>query len=694
MMRDTMATYAVDQTQTMDRAERLDVLGQSLNSKLLKNIQLRDAIEQRWLKDLRQYHGRYEPEVEQRLQKAIEQGQAASNIYVNITRSKCEIIEGRLFDMLFPTDGRNWDLTSLPAQNREMRAMGIDPAQAMDIAKEKCRLMRDEIDEQLSEARYTAQARDVIKDAVKLGTGIIKGPIVTNKARKSWEKLQDNVYELNVIREYTPGIERVDPWDFIPDMAARKIEEAEFTFERRRCNRKTLRKLARHPGYMAGQIRKVLSETTDRGYRSDTDPRMQERRDISRAYSDAPSLQYEIWEYHGQIDKEDLEAAGIKTDDDPLIEYEGVVQFIDNTVIRVDLHPLESEDCIYSVLTYVQDDDCIFGYGAPYVLRASQTAMCTAWRMMLDNSALSVGPQTVINANIVKPADNSWSLAPKKVWLLQDKSGASNVGSAFGTFDVRSYQPEMLSIINQSREFADAELNVPKVASGEGDPNATTAYGTSMLMNSAGTGVRRMVKNFDDSITIPLITRFYDWNMQYGEREDIKGDYEVTALGTSTLLVKETQTQQLLQFATLYANPAFAQILAPKAAQYLRRVVEAMHIPADDLVPTDEELQAIAQQQAQQQGMGAQMQEAEVQQKEADRNLKYRMHQEDIQHEQAKLISQRDLEHDKMLTELAKAKLDNDHEANMSYSQQANQQVLDRQPITQSQVTNEYPNQY
>jgi hypothetical protein len=98
------------------------------------------------------------------------------------------------------------------------------------------------------------------------------------------------------------------------------------------------------------------------------------------------------------------------------------------------------------------------------------------------------------------------------------------------------------------------------------------------------------VKAWDDQITTPLIVRLYDWQMQFSDDESIKGDFKVYARGTTALMVKELQAQQMLQFLQFYANPVFGPILAPKAPHMLRRVAEVMRLSADEVVPTDDEL--------------------------------------------------------------------------------------------------------
>jgi len=111
-----------------------------------------------------------------------------------------------------------------------------------------------------------------------------------------------------------------------------------------------------------------------------------------------------------------------------------------------------------------------------------------------------------------------------------------------------------------------------------------------MLMNSSNVVLRRVVKSFDDNITVPVITRFYDWNMQNNENEEIKGDYNINARGSSTLLVKETQQQALVSLLNIAATPAYSPLT--KHASLYRKAVQSQHLVADDIVKTDDEIEA------------------------------------------------------------------------------------------------------
>ena len=68
-----------------------------------------------------------------------------------------------------------------------------------------------------------------------------------------------------------------------------------------------------------------------------------------------------------------------------------------------------------------------------------------------------------------------------------------------------------------------------------------------MLMGAAQLSVKSVVKNIDDYLLQPLGEAFYAFNMQFDFDPEIKGDLEVKARGTESLMKNEVRSQRLLQ---------------------------------------------------------------------------------------------------------------------------------------------------
>jgi hypothetical protein len=83
---------------------------------------------------------------------------------------------------------------------------------------------------------------------------------------------------------------------------------------------------------------------------------------------------------------------------------------------------------------------------------------------------------------------------------------------------------------------------------------AGTASGMSMLMGAANIVIKDLITAWDEGVTRPFLTALYRWNMQFHKDNSIKGDFDVKARGTASLVAKEVRARQLNEFANLTAN--------------------------------------------------------------------------------------------------------------------------------------------
>lgn len=618
--------------------QAMEMLVQRLSTLADEQVRKKVSIEDRWFEDLRQYHGRYDPTTESQLKAAKK-----SQLFVNLTRSKTLAWEARLSDMLFPTDDRNWGIQPTPvpemigsakqatdaaikmveqanmAMTQGNPQQAVDAANAgqehanaaaeakaaMDEARTRAEAMEREIDDQFRESGYNTEARMVIHDACKLGTGIMKGPVGSAKMKRTWQVGPEGEYILSEISDPRPDWKRVDPWSYFPDMTAARPDQREFDFQRHLMTKTDLRKIAKLPGFDANAIRALLKEESPREGLPQYVNRL---RAMTGTGQDTDDNRFHVWEYHGPITADEMRTLCSCTGDaemaeevtaDPLDEYRVIVWFCQDRLLKFGMHHMDSGESVYSVFNLEKDDQSVFGFGTPYLMRDSQKALNGGWRMMMDNAGLSTGPQIVINQQVIEPADGKWELAPRKIWLVKDKSVP--ISNAFGAFNIDSRQGELMAIISAAKEFADDETNLPLVAQGESGAHQTqTAQGMSMLMNATNVVFRRVVKSFDDDFTIPNVTRAYDWNMQFSDKAEIKGDFAIDARGSSVLLVREVQANNLMAIATNWtAHPVLGGMV--KAAELARKTVQAHMLSSDELIKSDEEIQQQQQAAAQQQ---------------------------------------------------------------------------------------------
>lgn len=568
-----------------------------------------------------------------------------SSVFVNLTRPKTNRLIGRLFDILFPADDKNWAIEPTPdpelttvakvAMDEANRAaseasriesgevepspngmtaeqllemagdlgpQGAEAAKRIAEAKQRAERMATVIDDQLLEARFAQKSRDALEWAGKIGIGVLKGPVVMDGGRTRWTQTPDG-YQLQQTGERArPTVECVSPWSFFPDPSATSMDDAEFVFERHLVSKKELRSLGRKLGFYDEPLRELIKE----GPTETTGDAFQHLRDMRMLTGEDTDItnRYVVWEYHGSLECDEIEnllkaagederAAAFADEGDPFKEYRVVAWFCNGKLLKMSEHyPMDSGEFIYSVYSVEKGAASILGaLGVPDAMADSQEVLNGGWRMMMDNAKLSVGPQVLIDKSRVQPADGDWTMYPGKEWLWDSNNGQAV--PPFQTFNIPMNQEQIAGIIGLARSFIDDETAMPSVIEGgvseERAPGAaSTMGGFAMLLNSAGVNVRRMVKNWDDDVTTGMIRRLYDWNMQYSDRDEIKGDMQVEPRGTAVLLVREMQAQNL---AALAANWTVHPVLGPlvKAYDMARLTVQAMNInPADVIIDQDE----------------------------------------------------------------------------------------------------------
>ena len=461
----------------------------------------------------------------------------------------------------------------------------------MDMANKKAEAMEREIEDQLIECDYNSELRKVIHDAAVLGTGVIRGPIVTNRTRKAWQPYTDaqgqQVHQIEIVEELAPASFRVDPRNVWPDPACgENIHRGKGVYEREQVTAKQIRELAKQPGFMKSQLRKVLEEGPKRSATMQ-ELKDEDQRDVARDL-------YEMWTYWGEVEHDDLDAAGVDPGEkDELKSISACVIMINSTVVKAFLNPLEGGDLPYDFYVWEKVSSSCWGYGIPYLMRSQQKVLNAAWRQMMDNAGVSSGPQIVMKPSVIQPADKQWQISSRKVWYATDD--VDDVSKAFATFEFSSHQAELAGIIKMATELVDQETGVPTILQGEKGAAPDTVGGMQMLMNSANVVLRRLVKQFDDMVTRPHIRRYYDYNMLYNEDEEVKGDFSINARGSSALLIRDIQNQAFLNLLAAGANPIYGMYLDTE--KLFRKALQAQHVDPTDVFKSEEEIEQIKEQQ-------------------------------------------------------------------------------------------------
>jgi hypothetical protein len=587
-----------------DKAPQEEADFQSLSNRLLREFkqaeQDRQPTEERWLKDIRQYRGKYDPETEAALAKR-------SKAFVRKTRVKVKTVDSRVADLLFPAGSeKNWTIDTTPvpsldpavrqgieqklteqAQGQAPDKKAVDEA-VLEVARQAAKGMSKVIEDQLVEARYKQASLMALHSAHLYGTGILKGPLVERKVRTRFVQKGDKWIAQN--EEYiTPFVEYVPLWRWYPDMADTELEQCQFAYERHIMTKAKILDLARRKSFKKAQIvdyvkanpnGQVVHRTFDQELKSLGE------RDSKQALENG---QYEVLERWGWLDGQDLAGAGVKVPDDRLHEtfFSNVWMLPNGTIIKAVLQPLNGVTWPYHMYYFDKDETSIFGEGLAAIMRDDQAMLNASVRMMLDNGAITSGPMIEVMLSLLASTEKAEELAPWKVYLRNSKDPGQPAVRPIEIPNNIEWLQKMAQMFEQNTDETTA---IPRYMSGE---NATTgaagtARGMSMLMGAANIVIKDLITDWDEGVTRPFLTALYRWNMQFHKDSSIKGDFDVKARGTASLVAREVRAQSLNEFATLTDNPQDAPFI--KRHQLLRQRAEALELV--DVVKTEDEVKA------------------------------------------------------------------------------------------------------
>jgi hypothetical protein len=570
-------------------------------------------VEKRWRKNAQLYFGEHNNSTGE-FENTLRNGPPArkmaegnrSRVVINIVRPKVDQAIARMCEILFPVDDRNWGIKPTPLP--EMADMvgndaeTVDPATGqptgltadqeakaiMQAAKEAAEGMERSIDDSLTECRFNGESRKGVEDGIRLGTMVMYGPFPARQTSKVWIPRPDGTQELQVNESIVPASMRWDPWDtFFDPSCGNDHQRGRGFFLRRNVNRKELRGLVGLPGYDAEAIREVLRSPA-------TKVRVAEGRVLRDRVRDDS---YEMWTYHGEIEPDEMELLSSRTQGDPLTDITfGVLIIVNDKIIGAMDSWVVDKTLPIDVWNWRKADDSPFGYGMPDELEHQQRVVNSAWRQVMDNGKTSLGGQIVMKKGMVIPQNGSYEVTPNKIWLAKDD--LDDVRQAFSVFEFNSHLQELLAIAQAAMSFADMETSMPQIMGGEQGSAPETVGGMVMLFNNANAVLRQRVKLYDDNVTKPHISRYYDWKMANDPDVNIKGDFEIDARGSTALVERDIQNQAMLNLASITNNPRYIPHLNER--EELKAILKAFKAnPEEMMKPEDQvkqEMEAAAQQ--------------------------------------------------------------------------------------------------
>lgn len=585
-----------------EKLERLDKFGQSLARKRKEAMDARknSGIEDLWKADGEFYEGIDDANRDEistsitknrvdrvgSLSDFTPKKRRGSNVFMNITRQYVDIAASSLSDMLLPIDDSNYALKPTPKpvtfqfvgaqpqadsvlfDNQQIPREVFEQMQEQD-AKQRAEAAQKQIDDWLVEAGWHREVRQVIKDAARIGTGVLKGCYPIFRENKSFHE-KDGVMELVIAEELKPASKRIDPLNFFPDPACgTDIHTGSYVWERDFVTAKQLRELKSDEKYIRSQIEKVLEEGADYS-------------DSERTKNGAKKEQFTIWYYYGTATAEDLKAADCDCEDDE--NHDVMVVIVNDRVIKVAINPLESGEFPYDVMVWQPMMDTWTGIGIARQIREPQRILNAATRNLLDNAGRGGSPILVL-ANGVESANGGRIEITKDTILRLKPDAPVAAQQAVSSIIIPIITNELMAIIQYAQKMAEDITGLPMMLQGQQGSAPDTVGGMTMLQNNAGTIRRNIARYFDDKVTVRHIKRYYEYLMLHGD-EKCKGDFNIEARGSSVLFERDAENMAIMQMGQMVMNPAFG--IDPK--KWIQEALKAQKLDPKRFLLTEEEI--------------------------------------------------------------------------------------------------------
>ena len=620
MMDSDVSSFIEDRTNDYDDP-KVGTIVSLVEGKFSKAEDGRYADEQRWIRAYRNYRGIYDSDVQFT-------STEKSRIFVKVTKTKVLAAYGQIVDVLFgnnkfpitidPTvlpegisEAVNFDPSKPEGMQQQTGGMTITPEETLPLPGEtlqqyRLRLgaleeklapimdkleeghgttptsmtffpalvaakkMEKKIHDQLEESNASKHLRNAAFECALFGTGIMKGPFAVDKEYANWD--EEGTYD--PVFKTIPQTSSTSIWNFYPDPDATNMDDAEYVVERHKMSRSQLRALKRRPFFrdqaldMALEVGESYNREWWEQVMMDGDQETQAER-------------FEVLEFWGYVDTDILleHDVFIPKDMRDQDQLSCNIWVCNGQVLRLVLNPFTPSYLPYYAFPYEVNPYSFFGVGIAENMDDTQTLMNGFMRMAVDNAALSGNLLIEIDETNLVPGQDL-SVYPGKVFRRQ---GGAPGQSIFGT-KFPNVSNENMQMFDKARVLADESTGFPSFAHGQTGVQGVgrTASGISMLMSAANGSIRNVVKNVDDYLLMPLGKAMFHFNMQFDFDPTIKGDLEVKAQGTSSLMANEVRSQRLMQLLGVVQNPALAPFA--KMDYIIREIARSMDLDPEKVV--------------------------------------------------------------------------------------------------------------
>ena len=454
----------------------------------------------------------------------------------------------------------------------------------MEEAVKRVDRMETKMEDQLVQGGYLESLDELITDLATFKTAFIAGPIVRNKPQLTWGEGGLMLVE----NKLTLHWERVDPFDMFPSRYASNINDGAF-IRKHRLTREALSEMIGVEGFDEDAIRKVLDQYGDTGLKEWTQYESQKATAEGKLSVQTDSGVIDALQYWGSASGKMLRDWGMTEQEipDEAKEYKIEAWMVGTYVIKAVLNADPLARRPYYATSFQRVPGSVWG-NSPYDLMSDCQDMCNASaRSLAANLGISSGPQVGVISSRIPQDEEVTEMFPWKVWQFEaDPMGGSATPIHF--FQPQSNAAELMTVYERFSTLADEYTGIPRYMSGLDSAGAgRTASGMSMMISNASKIIKQVLGGVDTYVITPTLERLYYYNMRYSDDPELKGDINIVARGSASLIAKDSaqvRTNEFLQVAL--TSPAVQQIVGLEGiAELLRPTVKRLDMNPDKVVP-------------------------------------------------------------------------------------------------------------
>ena len=599
------------------------------NSRQITTITAQRSLDQRLLDCARRRKGVYNPG------KLMDiRAYGGSEIYMMLTSMKCRGLEAWMKNVLLRPGEKPWSVSSTPisdlpgkVENVLAKAVAASVAESMVAAGDPDAVSLDEVDslieevraelldassahakkqaeqieryieDQLVEGNYYESLIEFITDFVTYPTAFLKGPISIRKPVLTWGKDAEGNPKPNVVEEAIRSYYSPRPFDMYPGPTSKRMNDG-YIFERHALRRSDLYNLIGLPGYREDAIRSALIEYGAGGLREwlsiDQERSSIEGRSDDHQSND-PERPIEAIEFWGKVHGRLLLDWGMSSKKiiDPEKDYHITAWKVGAYVIMARLNPHPTGKGPYYAASYERINDSIWGISPPELMSDNQDVCNACARSIVNNMAISSGPQVEIMMDRIAPGEDAERFYPWKIWKTITGPDANGKGA------MQFYQPdsnvdELLHIYQYFFDQSSEVVGAPGYMYGNAEVGGAgeTASGLSMLLNAASKVLQEVIAHVDKSIIKPSIADHWLHVMLFDRDFPFSGDINVVARASENLIIQEQLAVRRQEFLNSTVNDVDVSIMGRDGrAAVLRENVKALKMPHEEIIPSKKKMQ-------------------------------------------------------------------------------------------------------